>query len=184
MQRVAIIGCGGSGKSTLAQQLGAIVNIDVVHLDRLFWQPGWVEPSKDAWQQVVQSVVAGERWIIDGNYGGTMDMRLNAADTIIFLDMPRSLCLWRIIKRRAQYHGTTRPDVAVDCPEKLDWTFIKYVWKYPAARRPQVLQKLMQYRNGKRVIILRSRADAQRFLNVTTHEHAARTTSLGTMEQN
>ncbi|MES2626184.1 MAG: AAA family ATPase, partial [Pseudomonadota bacterium] len=88
MQRIAIIGCGGSGKSTLANTLGQKLGLPVHHLDQLYWRPTWIETPKAEWESLQQQLCNQPAWIIDGNYGGTMDLRLAAADTVIFLDMP------------------------------------------------------------------------------------------------
>lgn len=93
MERVAIIGPGGAGKSTLARQLGAITGVPVIHLDREHWKPGWVETPAAEWEERVRELAAAERWIIDGNYGGTLDVRLDRADTVVFLDFGRFRCL-------------------------------------------------------------------------------------------
>ncbi len=170
MQKIMIIGSGGAGKSTLARQLGEILRIEVVHLDARYWQPGWVEPDKAQWERVVERLVRSETWILDGNYGGTMDLRLAAADTIIFLDLPRTLCIWRAIQRRIRYAGKSRPDMAPGCPEAIDWTFLKWIWQYPASRRPGILRKLKAYAGTKRIIRLRSSAEARCFLHQVKDE--------------
>ena len=109
MRRVAIIGSGGAGKSRLARQLGEATRLPVIHLDSLFWRPGWTETPKDVWRRTVEDLVKGDEWILDGNFGGTMEIRLAAADTIIFLDFPRVLCTYRAIKRAITYWNRTRP---------------------------------------------------------------------------
>ena len=81
-----VIGCGGSGKTTFSQEISKILGMDVIHLDLLFWKPGWVETEKSKWKQIVKEISSQKQWIIDGNYGSTIDIRLSAADTIIFLD--------------------------------------------------------------------------------------------------
>jgi adenylate kinase family enzyme len=173
MRRIAIVGCGGSGKSTLARQLGAILGIEVLHLDAFHWQPGWIEPPKDEWRRVVEDLVRRESWILDGNYGGTLDIRLGAADTIIYLDLPRTVCLWRAIRRRFQYHGKPRPDMAPGCPDKLDWAFLKWIWTYPASRRAAMLQRLERYADGRVIIILRNSTEVRRFLDELWSEASA-----------
>lgn len=171
MKRIAIVGSGGAGKSTLARQLGAILHIDVLHLDTYFWKPGWVEPSHADWRKQMETFVGGESWIMDGTYGGTLDLRFEAADTIIFLDYSRFICLWRALKRRVQYHKRSRPDQAPGCPEQLSWTFLKWVWAYPEMRRPSVMQRMRSCGADKQVYIFRSPRDVQRFLRVLAHQH-------------
>ena len=94
-EKVILIGSGGSGKSTLARQLGNKLNIKVHHLDALFWKPNWEGVPKEEQRTVQNELVKEDEWIIDGNYGGTMDIRMNAADTIIFLDIHRTICAYR-----------------------------------------------------------------------------------------
>ncbi len=86
MKRVSIIGSGGAGKSTLARRLGKATGIEVVQLDKLHWKAGWIEPSKDEWLKIVSNIIAKDSWIVDGNFGGTMETRIKRCDTIVFLD--------------------------------------------------------------------------------------------------
>jgi adenylate kinase family enzyme len=170
MKRVAIIGSGGSGKSTLARRLGSALALPVIHLDALYWKPGWVETPWEEWARIQEEVVGRDRWVIDGNYGGTIDIRLEAADTIVFLDLPRSLCLWNIVKRRLRYAGRSRPDMGAGCEERLTWAFVRWVWDYPATRRPGILRTLARYAPGRRVVRLRSGREIDEFLTRATRE--------------
>src|SRR5215470_7625258 len=103
MQKILVIGSGGAGKSTLAKRLGARLNLEVIHLDKVYWKPGWVEPPKAEWQNRVQELLNREAWIMDGNFSDTLVMRMAACDTVIFLDLARLICLWRVLKRVALY---------------------------------------------------------------------------------
>jgi adenylate kinase family enzyme len=164
MNRVLVIGSGGSGKTTFSKRLGARLGLPVIHLDAHYWRPGWVEPSHDEWDRQVREFIEQPSWVMDGNYGRTLDVRLAACDTAIFLDLPRSVCMWRILKRRLQYRGRTRPDVAPGCPEQLSWEFLVWVWTYRARRRPQILERLRELKTA-RAVVLSSPSEAERFLD-------------------
>ena len=111
------------------------------------------------WSAEIASLVAQPRWIMDGNYSGTLAARLSRADTIIFLDMPTSLCLWRVLCRTLRHLGRTRDDMAKGCLERFDWPFLKYVYSYRRDRRPQVLKALDDF-TGTVVILGNSSAVA------------------------
>ena len=163
MKRVLVIGPGGAGKSTFAARLAERATLPLIHLDALYWRPGWVEPSKAEWAVTVDGLVARDRWIMDGNYGGSLAPRLAACDTVIFLDMPRWLCLWRVIQRRLRHRRRARPDMAADCPERLDWPFLWWILTYPARRRPGILQRLAALRADQRAVVLRSAGEVEGF---------------------
>jgi adenylate kinase family enzyme len=164
MQRILVIGSGGAGKSTLARRLGERLALPVVHLDAMYWRGGWTTPSKDEWVREVARLIAADAWVIDGNYTGTLDLRIPAADTIIFLDFPRILCLWRVVERRFLFRGRSRPDMHPECPERLTWQFIDWIWNYPRRQRPRVLERLRAVAAEKRVIILESPSAVEEFV--------------------
>ncbi|MFB5249018.1 DNA topology modulation protein [Bacillus mycoides] len=164
MKKIILIGSGGSGKSTLAKQLGNKLKIQVYHLDALFWKPNWVGVPREEQITVQNNLIQDEKWIIDGNYGGTMDIRLNAADTIIFLDIHRTICVYRAFKRIVQYRNKTRPDMGTGCEERFDLQFFKWIWEYPKTKRPAIVKRLDQLNKDKRVIILKTPSEVQRFL--------------------
>lgn len=112
MDRIIVIGCGGAGKSTFSRKLSSKLDIPVYHLDKLFWNKGWVETPQEQFDSKIEKIVSKDKWIIDGNYIRTMDIRAKSADTIIFINMPTYLCLYRIFKRRLMYRGKSRPDMA------------------------------------------------------------------------
>lgn len=159
-----LIGSGGAGKSMLARALGEVLQVPVYHLDALFWHAGWIESPKEKWRQLQAKLCAKEAWILDGNYGGTMDIRLAASDTIIFLDMPRWLCLYRVAKRAYVFHGRSRPDMAPGCPERIEFKFLKWIWDYPRARRPGILEQLERLKDQKEIFIFRSPREAAAFV--------------------
>ncbi|WP_074949161.1 DNA topology modulation protein [Alicyclobacillus macrosporangiidus] len=165
MRKVAIIGSPGAGKSTFARRLGDITGIEVYHLDRLFWKPGWVGTPREEWKTLQQQLIQNESWIMDGHYGATMDIRIQAADTVIFLDFPRRVCLWRIAKRVIRYRGQIRPDMAEGCPEKVDFDFIRYAWGFRRREQARIVQRLEEARReGKQVVRLSTRQQVERYL--------------------
>ncbi|MBY0122012.1 DNA topology modulation protein [Bacillus sp. S/N-304-OC-R1] len=165
MRKIVIIGSGGAGKSTFARKLGHILNRNVYHLDVLFWKPNWEGVPRDEQIKIQNEIIQEEEWIMDGNYSGTMEIRLQTADTIIFLDISRTICLFRVIKRMIKYRNKTRPDMGEGCKEKIDIPFLKWVWNYPKAKRPEILKKLHGLSSCKKVIILRSPKEVQQFLD-------------------
>ena len=164
VRRIAIIGSGGAGKSTLARELATKLNIPVVHLDSIFWRPGWLERPQDEWRARQQELVRSTSWIIDGTHAPTLDVRLEAADTVVLLDLNRLVCTWRVIKRRVRYRRSPRFDRAPGCNEHLNWKFVRWVWTYPSQSRPEALQAIDTYAPDARVIRLRSRHAVKRFL--------------------
>lgn len=164
MKKVLVIGSSGSGKSTLSRRLGERLGLEVLHLDAFFWRAGWVETPREEWRRTVEGLCAREAWVMDGNFSRTLDVRLAACDTVVFLDMPRAVCVWRALKRRVMYRNATRPDMAAGCGEKLDLKFLHWIWTFPSRSRPTVLARIEQFAAGKRVIHLRSDAEVEHFL--------------------
>lgn len=164
MQRVAIVGSGGAGKSTVARELAAVSGLPLHHLDTMFWRPGWEMTDDDEWARVQRTLVAEPRWIIDGNYAKTLHIRLPAADTIVFLDLPRGLCTRRAAWRSLKRWGDRRPDLAPGCDERFDLAFLRWVWDFPRASRPALVDAIREHGEGKRVVWLRRPADVERFL--------------------
>lgn len=165
MKRIIIIGSGGSGKSTLARQLGEILKIEVLYLDKLYWQAGWVQPPKDEWNKRVEKFLQADSWIMDGNFNSTMELRIKAADTIIFLDLPRIICIYRAFKRWKKYWNTNRPDMAEGCNEKVDFEFLYWIWNFPNDDKLLIEERLKSFGNGKNIIRLKSPKEVDQFIS-------------------
>lgn len=146
MRRVLIIGPCGSGKSTLARELAPRMGLPLVHMDQLGWQAGWVETDKTEFRGRVDAAVAQDAWLIEGNYGSVLAPRLERADTVIYLDFPIRLCLWRLIKRIVTHRGRSRPDMPEGCPERFDAAFFWYVMTWNSGPRVRTEAKLADYR--------------------------------------
>jgi len=135
MERVAIVGPGGGGKSTFARALADGTGLPVVHLDRQFWKPGWVESSRDEWRRRQSELFAGDRWIADGNYGGTFDERFSRADApIIIIARSRLACVAAAVARSARNHG--KAIQAEGCAERFQLAFYLWIWNYERDSRP------------------------------------------------
>lgn len=162
MKRALILGCSGAGKSTLARILAARTGLPAIHLDQHYWRAGWVMPSTEEWRAQVAELVCGPAWIMDGNYGSAFPERLAVADTVIALDFPTWLCLWRVLRRLVARYGTVREDLPAGCAEQFDWTFLKFVAGFNRTHRPQMLAAVAAFPGNKEV--LRSPAEVRRYL--------------------
>lgn len=163
MERIIIIGCGGAGKSTLAQQLGKKLNIPVVHLDKIFWKPGWVETPPEEFDELHRRELARDQWIMDGNFNRTMPERIARCDTVIYLDFSRMACICGVVKRVLTTYGTVRPDMGEGCPERVDLEFLKWVWNYNRDKKERNYRLLNEAEHAQ-TIVLKNRRAVKRFL--------------------
>ena len=164
MERIAIVGCSGGGKSTLARALGETLGLPVVHLDNLFWKPGWTESSLEEFRPRVEAVAAGERWITEGVFISASALRFSRADTIVWIDLPTWLCLWRAFSRMLLAFGRVRPDLAPGCPERFDLAFYRYIWAWNRVTRPKLTRALEEWAPHARLIRVASDAEMAAFL--------------------
>lgn len=164
-KRMMIIGSGGAGKSTLARKLGEKYGLKVYHLDALLWKSNWNQVPRDQQITIQKKIIQGQECIIDGNYCGTMDIRIEAADTIIFLDIPRIICIYRVLKRAIQYRNKTRPDMVEGNKEKIDIQFYRWIWNYPKDKRPMIIKRLKELEHEKKIIHLKSLREIRQFIN-------------------
>lgn len=163
MDRIAIIGCGGSGKSTVARQLARILDVPLTHLDTTYYDEQWNPLPQDEFAAQQEKLVAGERWIIEGNYAGTLPIRLAAADTVIFLDLPAVTCLWGITQRRWRYRGGQHQADGVY--DRITWNFVRYILGYRRTMRPRVEALIREHGPHVRLISLTSRRQASQLID-------------------
>jgi len=162
-----IIGCCGAGKSTLARRLHKVTNLPLYHLDQYYWKENWAETPKEEWEPIVKELASKEEWIIDGNYGGTFQPRMDRADTIIFLKYSTIRCLARVTKRVWKYHGKVRPDMPPGCRERFDLEFFHYVATYNLVRG-NIIQNKIDKLVDKKIHVFKSDKEVDVFVNTLT----------------
>jgi adenylate kinase family enzyme len=161
MDRITVIGCGGSGKTYLANQLAELLELPLTHLDGIYYDADWNPLPSEEFAALQHTLVAAPRWLIEGNYAGTLTIRLARSDTVIFLDLPALACLAGILQRRCRYRGGQHAKDGVY--DRITWSFVRYIWGYRKTMRPQV-HKLLSDHSGARLVRLTSRRQAARFL--------------------
>ncbi|MEV7442834.1 topology modulation protein [Streptomyces sp. NPDC091204] len=160
--RLALIGCGGSGKTYLSKQLAQHTNAPLTHLDAVYYDDEWNTIDKDKFAAIQEELVQAPSWVIEGNYAGTLPIRLHAADTVIFLDIPPAVCLWGIAQRRLRYGGGQNDATGVY--DRITWNFIKYVWGYRKTMAPRVRELIKEHATGATVHTVTSRRQARALL--------------------
>jgi adenylate kinase family enzyme len=174
-RRVIVTGLAGSGKSTFSLALAAKTGLPVIHLDLYFWKPGWVAPSEAEWREKQCGVLAGDAWIADGNYHETLDLRLERADTVVFLDLPWWLCAGRAFLR-----GFRMPD---ELPEGCDysawlrlrdeWRLAVRIWRERRSEPEREHEIISRHGQHVALHVLRSKRAVREFLDGMDAGHVA-----------
>lgn len=165
MQRVAVIGPAGAGKSYLAGELGRRLDIPVVHIDQLYWRPGWVRTPNDEFEELQRRTIDEPPWIVDAQHDDIVPDWLEAADTVVFLDVSPLRCFWRASRRRLEPGpGDGGPAGPPSPPHRALAKFVRGQWLYRTRFRRKLLAELSTERNGRRVVVLRGDSDVTRFL--------------------
>ena len=158
MKKIMVIGCPGSGKSTFSRALHKLTGIPLFHLDMMYWNSDRTTVDMDVFLERLSNTVQEDEWIIDGNYGSTIELRLQACDTVIFLDYPLNVCLDGIKERR----GKVRTDMPWIENEE-DTEFIEFIKNYNSQSRPEVMKLLGKY-SYKCIYIFKNRTEADEFI--------------------
>jgi len=169
MKKVAIVGCGGSGKSHVARALGDVLDAPVTHLDAAFYDDEWNELPMEKFAAVQRDLVAKEKWVIDGNYNSTLQIRLEACDTVVLMDVSTLAALWGVFSRQLR-HGAGHKGNGVH--NRIHWGVIKYVATYRRKMRPRVMAKIEEFGSGAHVVLLANWRQTLRWLRKVAAEQS------------
>lgn len=167
MEKIIIIGCPGSGKSTFARKLRDKIGIPLYYLDLIWHKSDKSNVSSDEFDEKLLEILGKDRWIIDGNYNRTMEMKLQKCDTVFLLDFPTELCLEGVKSRI----GTKREDMPW-VETEFDEEFKQWILDFSKDQLPYIYEKLSQYKEDKKIIVFKSREDADKYLvSFDKHNH-------------
>lgn len=160
MKKIIIIGCPGSGKTTFAEKLQRTINLPLYYLDTIWHKPDRTHISREEYDKKLSEIFQTEEWIIDGNYSRTIEERIQKSDTIFLFDLPSDVCLKGVIERL----GKERYDVPwIDT--ELDSDFKKQIEEFPDKVLPRIYELLTKYKDGKQVVIFKTRAEADEYID-------------------
>jgi adenylate kinase family enzyme len=167
-RRIVVTGMAGSGKSTFSRSLAVKTGLPVVHLDLHFWKPGWVAPDESDWREKQSGLLAGDAWIVDGNYHETLDLRLGRADTVVFLDIPWSVCAGRAVRRGLRKPAGEMPAGCDDSPWRRlrdEWRLAVVIWRNRRSEPEREYEVISQHGQHAAFYVLRSKRAAKEFLD-------------------
>ncbi|ARQ10062.1 ATP-binding domain-containing protein [Rhizobium etli] len=165
--RIIVVGCSGGGKSTLSQKIARQFGLCYISLDRdVFWLPGWVARDRVEQRNIIARRILEERWIMDGTNPSSLDIRLPRTDFVIWVRMPRLLCIWGAISRWAKWIGRTRPEMARGCIEKVDLEFLRYIWTFEEKFAPRLAAGIAEHGSDVPVLQLKSRRQMRELLDL------------------
>ena len=162
-KKIAVIGCSGGGKTTFSKKLAEITGLPLYHLDNIYWQPDTSHLERRVFIKKQKEIMKTDSWIIDGNYGGTIQYRIRKSELVIFFDMPTEVCIEGVLKRDKK-----REDIA--CELEPNEELINYIKTYPSRRRPKVLKLLNRYPNVK-VVTFNSHQEVDAYLENLRREY-------------
>jgi len=169
VKKVAVIGCAGSGKTHTAMILQEKLNLPVYHLDQYAWKPGWEKVDIDELRKHHQKLLKKDSWIIEGIYFKLLNERVKASDAIILLDVPRSVCLWNVVKRSVLNSGKVIEGNPEGCTLKIfSFKFVevlRWIWNFKSKHRPRIIETLNRFKDTKKIYIFTSQQEVNDFLN-------------------
>ncbi len=166
-ERILVIGNGGGGKSTLSQRIARRFHLTYISIDRdVLWLPGWVQRDKAEQREITGSLVLEERCIMDGTSPSTFDIRLPRTDIVLWVRMPRWLCIWGVTTRWLKWIGRTRPEMAPGCTEKIDWQFLRFIWTFEEKFAARIIGGLAEHGPQVPVFQLKNRGEMKRLLDL------------------
>jgi adenylate kinase family enzyme len=169
VRRIAVTGPAGAGKSRLADELGRLLGLRVVHLDALFWKPGWVPTPRDEFEALQRRELAAESWIVDAQFDDMLPDWVQTADTVVFVDASPLKCLWRVGRRRLEKGASVgTPSSAGTEPapaHRALGKFLRNQWRYRRRVRGELLAELRRERGARRIVVLRRKGDARALLS-------------------
>jgi adenylate kinase family enzyme len=174
-RRIVVAGMTGSGKSTFARALAARTGLPLIYLDLHYWKPGWVRPSDDEWRARQRTLVAGRAWIIEGNYNETLPLRLERAETVVYLDTPWWLCAARAFARGLRKPGGEMPEGCEDSRTRRlrdEWGAVWKIWRRRRSDPERARNEISRHGTHATVHVLGSRREVRHFLDVVSGERA------------
>ena len=161
-----MIGRAGAGKTTVAVRLGEALGLPVIHLDKMYWDPGWQPADPDLFEARQAAAIAEPVWVIDGGYLSSRgwQQRLGRADTVVLVEAPLAICLWRILRRSLGRRVERRPDLPDGCEESVSLFFLW--WAIGWGRRHRgLIEEIATGDVAARVVTTRWRDDPARLLD-------------------
>ena len=170
-RRIMVVGCSGGGKSTLSQKLAAAFGLRYISMDRdIFWLPGWQLRPREEQRQRIAAVITEDRWLMDGSNPSSFDLRLPRTDIVLWVRMPRWLCLWGAVSRIVKGYGKARPEMAAGCPERIDLDFLRYIWNFERRHSPIFEESFALHGPNVPIFQLKSRKQIRRLLDLLVVE--------------
>lgn len=162
-KNIMVMGCAGAGKSDLAKRIAEITGLRLIHMDPFYYKPNWLLREAEDVKALALAAIKIDGWVFDGNHSETHEIRAEKSEIIIWVDIPRWRCFYNVFYRAWKYRGKTRPDMADDCIERVDWNFIKFIWNFKK-RSGKIGKLLADNRDKKQVYRFKDYAEINAFV--------------------